>query len=54
MVKQKIQSISDGEWKDLRVKKETAKTLMLFKIQHDLLTYDQALNLMFSMLGDKQ
>lgn len=36
------------EWKDLRVKTSTAKQLMLYKINNDLLTYDQAIILLLS------
>jgi hypothetical protein len=46
MAKQKRTPIFQGEWKDLRVSQETAKRLMLYKINNDLLTYDQAINLL--------
>ena len=46
MVKQKRKTISEGAWKDLRVKKETANSLMYIKLENDLLTYDDAIQLL--------
>ena len=57
MVKQKQNKnipIADGVWKDLRVKKETAKRLMLFKIKQELLTYDQAITVLLDNIGEPQ
>jgi hypothetical protein len=44
MVKTKKEKIifSDN-WKDIRIKKATAKDLMLFKINNNFITYDQAI-----------
>jgi hypothetical protein len=50
MVKRKQNSISDGEWKDLRVRKQTANRLMIYKVNNDLLTYDQAIVLLLDKI----
>ena len=55
MVKQNKKIIFSEKWKDLRVQTETAKQLMLFKINNDLLTYDQAINLLLNKVeGNSQ
>jgi hypothetical protein len=54
MAKKKQQPISHGEWKDLRVSQETAKRLMLYKINNNLLTYDQAIKLLLNKAGEPQ
>lgn len=54
MVKRKQNSISDGEWKDLRVRKQTAKMLMMYKLENDLLTYDDAIQLLLARIGGMQ
>ena len=41
---EKITSITKGDFKDLRVRKETAKQLQMLKLDLDLLTYDDVLN----------
>ena len=51
MVKQKRKTISEGAWKDLRVKKETANSLMYIKLENDLLTYDDAIQLLLPPQG---
>lgn len=43
MVKQKITPISKGEWRDMKIRKETARQLLQLKIDLDLLTYDEVL-----------
>jgi len=43
MVKQKSKKkipISEGKWKDIRIRNDTAKQLQVYKINLDLLTYD--------------
>jgi hypothetical protein len=40
---EKITSITKGDFKDLRVRKETAKKLQMLKLDLDLLTYDDAI-----------
>lgn len=55
MVKQNKKIIFSDQWKDLRVKTSTAKQLMLYKINNDLLTYDQAILLLLSKVeGNSQ
>ena len=54
MVKQKRNIVSKGDWKDLRVSDNTAKRLMLFKINSNLLTYDQAINILLNKAGEPQ
>lgn len=51
MVKQNKIPIYKGEWKDLRVKESTAKRLMLYKVRLDLLTYDEAINILLNKAG---
>ena len=55
MVKQNKnkKTIFSEEWKDLRVKTSTAKQLMLYKVNNDLLTYDQAIILLLSKIEGK-
>jgi len=48
MVKQKITPISKGEWRDLKIRKETAKKLQMLKLDLDLLTYDDVLQYMLN------
>ena len=52
MVKQKqskkITSITKGDFKDLRVRKETARKLNQIKLDEDLLTYDDAIQLLLN------
>lgn len=51
MVKQKqkkITPVSQGEWKDLRIRKETARDLNQIKLDNDLLTYDDAIRLLLN------
>lgn len=48
MVKQKITPISKGEWRDLKIRKETAKSLNQVKLDNDLLTYDDAIQLLLN------
>jgi hypothetical protein len=43
MVKQKKVPISEGNWKDIRIRTETAKSLMQIKLDNDFLTYDDAI-----------
>jgi len=44
----KITSITKGDFKDLRVRKETAKQIQILKIDLDLLTYDDVLQYMLN------
>lgn len=51
MVKQKqnkIIPVSQGEWKDLRIRESTAKQLQYVKLDNDLLTYDDAIQLLIN------
>lgn len=48
MVKQKITPISKGEWRDLKIRKETARKLNQIKLDNDLLTYDDAIQLLIN------
>jgi hypothetical protein len=44
MAKQKTKkkiAISQGKWRDIRIRSETAKNLQIIKINLDLLTYDE-------------
>jgi hypothetical protein len=45
---EKITSITKGDFKDLRVRKETAKQLQMLKLDLDLLTYDDVLQYMLN------
>jgi hypothetical protein len=45
---EKITSITKGDFKDLRVRKETAKKLQMLKLDLDLLTYDDVLQYMLN------
>ena len=48
MAKQKRIPISDGNWKDIRIRTETAKAIMQIKLDNDLLTYDDAIQLLLN------
>lgn len=50
MVKQKKQLRNEAEWKDIRIKRTTAKLLMQVKIDNDLLTYDDAIQVVLNRL----
>ena len=54
MVKQKKQYRNESEWRKISIKITTAKLLQQFQLDHDLLTYDQAINLMYNMLEEKK
>ena len=45
---EKITSITKGDFKDLRVRKETARKLNQIKLDEDLLTYDDAIQLLIN------
>lgn len=44
----------NAEWKNIYIKRDTAKLLMQFKLDHELITYDQAINLMYDMMENKK
>jgi hypothetical protein len=46
MVKKQQAPISKADWKDLRIRKETANSLQYIKLENDLLTYDDAIQLL--------
>ena len=53
MVKRK-QYRNESDWRKISIKITTAKLLQQFQLDHDLLTYDQAINLMYNMLENKK
>lgn len=46
MKNKKQQPISEGKWKDIRIRSSTAKELNMLKIENDFLTYDDAIQLL--------
>ena len=45
---EKITPITKGDFKDLRVRKETARQLQKLKLDLDLLTYDDVIRVMLN------
>jgi hypothetical protein len=48
--KKKLIPISEGKWKDIRIRSETAKKLLMIKVEQEFLTYDDAIQF---ILGGK-